>query len=126
MMSNHVDESAGDHGIAVVRTVARCIALPVVVLLLAGLVAVGRDPRMADSRAAAALTTLPLHDLATPGQVSTPLGVLTAGLVLLATAPMLTVLLVTLAHGRARRWREAAIAAGVLAVLAMSVVFKGH
>lgn len=39
---------------------------------------------------------------------------------------MLTVLLVMVALARGRQWREAAIAAGVLVVLGLSVILRHH
>lgn len=91
---------------------------PVLALLLVGLVAAVRGRLADDARAAAALTTLPLHSMESADQLLTPLGLLTAGLVLLAITPMITVLLVAVTHGRGRRWREAVMATCVLAILA--------
>lgn len=118
--------AAPGSGILVLRTVARAMVLPILVLLLAGLVAAIRDRLAADVQAAAAVTTLPLPALLSADRLATPLGLLTAGLVVLAVTPTVTVLSVAVAHGRGRRWREAAIAAGVLAILALSVAFKPH
>lgn len=127
MMTEQSRESPRDaSGVALLRTVARALTPPVGALLLVGLVAAIRNRLVADAEAAAALCTISLPELASPRQFMAPLGLLTAGLVLLATAPMLTVLSVMLAHGHGRRWREAAIAAGVLAILAVSVAFKTH
>lgn len=108
------------------RTVAWFMTPPTLTLLLVGLVAAIRARLATDAPAAAALTTLPLHALEAADQLVTPLGLLTVGLVLLAITPMITVLFVAVAHGRGRRWGEAAVATCVLAILALSVALKPH
>lgn len=120
------DASRESGGITVLRTVAWFMTPPVLALLLVGLVAAVRGRLADDARAAAALTTLPLHSMESADQLLTPLGLLTAGLVLLAITPMITVLLVAVTHGRGRRWREAVMATCVLAILALSVALKPH
>lgn len=62
---------------------------------------------LAVARAAAVLTTLPRHSIEPADQGLTPLGLLTAGLFLVAITPTITVLLVAVAHGHGRRCREA-------------------
>lgn len=126
MAQSERDSSHESGGITVLRTVAWIMTPLVLALLLMGLVASFRGRLAVDARAAAALTTVPLHTLESADQLLTPLGLLTAGLVLLAITPMVTVLLVAVAHGHGRRWREAAMAACVLAIVALSVAIRPH
>lgn len=127
MIANHGHESARHGGgVVALRTVSRAMLPLIAVLLLTGLSAAIRLPVSADARAATTITTLPVRELIDADRLLTPLGMLTAGLVVLAAAPVVTVLVVALTHGRGRRWREAAFAAAVLAILAMSVAFKAH
>lgn len=122
MKSDHPESRGRERVLILMRTMARVMTLAVVALLMAGLVSAIRDRLATDTRSDALIATLPIGDLTSPGQLMNPLGLLTAGLVLLATVPVLTVMLVTIAHGYGRRWREAAIAATVLALLAISAI----
>lgn len=69
-------------GLAVVGAVARAVAPPVAILLLTGLAAATSSPLAIDAESAAHVTTVPLRELASPGILLTPLGVLTVAFVL--------------------------------------------
>jgi len=68
---------------------------------------------------------LSLTNLAQPGAILSGRGAMSAGMVALATLPAIIVLFILVSQLRARRWKEAAVAAGVIGVLALSAVV-GH
>jgi hypothetical protein len=112
-----------------IRRLARVISAPALIAMLGGLLATLLAARAGLSLSP--VSTLPgppaqaLGDLAQSGAVFSGQGAMSVGILALAALPAITVLFILVHHLRARRWTEAGVAAGVIAVLALSAVV-GH
>ena len=111
-----------------VRRLTRVVAAPAMAAMLGGLLATLISFAPSFNSPAGELpgpAALPLIDLAQPGAALSGRGAMSAGIVALATLPAIIVLFILVKQLRARRWTEAAVAAGVIVVLALSAVV-GH
>jgi hypothetical protein len=112
-----------------VRRLTRVVAVPAMAAMFGGLIVtlfMGLTPPL--SNFAGGLpgpSALSLADLAQPGAALSGRGAMSAGMVALAALPAIIVLFILVGQLRARRWIEAAVAAGVIGVLALSAIV-GH
>ena len=112
-----------------VRRLTRVVAVPAMIAMFGGLIVtllLGFEPQLGNPAGELpGPAALSLTDLAQPGAAVSSRGVMSAGMVALAALPAIIVLFILVGQLRARRWTEAAVAAGVIAVLALSAVV-GH
>ena len=133
MLDDNVAARAGDNSQSygarvalIVRRVARVVAVPALFLMFGGLLLYGISSGWFLERLQSGL---PGPD-ATSGLLSdNPLARLRSGeaamglgLLALALVPVITVSLILLDHLRDRRWKEAAVAASVVAIMALSAI----
>ena len=107
-----------------VRRLALAVVTPACAAFVIGLARVAGSAVSATSNAIDA-PTVPLHELFTTATLVSPSGILTAGLAMLAALPALTLLAIALALLSRRRWREALLTCGVLAMLGLAACL-GH
>jgi len=112
-----------------VRRLTRMVAVPAMTAMFGGLIAtllIGFAPRLGNPAGELpGPSALSLTDLAQPGATLSGRGAMSVGIVALAALPAIIVLFILVDQLRARRWTEAAVAAGVIGVLALSAVV-GH
>jgi hypothetical protein len=112
-----------------VRRLTRVVAVPAMAAMFGGLIVTmltGFAPPLGSPAGALpGPSALSLTALAQPGAILSGRGAMSAGMVALAALPAIIVLFILVGHLRARRWTEAAVAAGVIGVLALSAVV-GH
>jgi len=112
-----------------VRRLTRVVAVPAMIAMFGGLIVtllLGFEPQLGNPAGELpGPSALSLTDLAQPGAALSGRGAMSAGMVALAALPAIIVLFILVGQLRARRWTEAAVAAGVIAVLALSAIV-GH
>jgi hypothetical protein len=107
------------------RRVARAVAVPALLLMLGGLLAYGIGHRQFLAFGWDGLpgpTTGSLAQLTGGGRSFAGEAAMSLGLLALALVPAITVGLILLDHLRDRRWKEAAVAASVVAIMALSAI----
>ena len=107
------------------RRVARLVAGPAFLLMLGGLLAYGAESGQLLQRQASGLPgpqSVPLSQLAAGSQLISAEGAMSLGLLALALVPTITVLTILVDHLRDKRWGEAAVAAAVIGIMALSAV----
>jgi hypothetical protein len=108
-----------------VRRVARVVAVPALVLMLGGLLAYGISSGQLLERGEASLPGPGVESLALLTGSGSPLAggaAMSVGLLALALTPVITVFWILIGYLRGRRWREAAVAATIVAIMALSAV----
>lgn len=125
MTAEFVDAPRSDDVLVhLVRRLSLAVVTPACAAFVIGLVRVAGSAVSATSDALDA-PTVPLHELASPATVMSPFGILTAGLAMLAALPAVTLLAIGLVLLSHRRWREALLTCGVLAMLGIAACL-GH
>ena len=133
MLDDNVAARAGDasqpYGARValiVRWVARVVAMPALLLMFGGLLLYGLSSGWFLERLRIGL---PGPDATSWLRSDNPLARLRSGeaamglgLLALALVPVITVSLILLNHLRDRRWKEAAVAASIVAIMALSAI----
>jgi len=143
MLADIISANTGDTGQAhgrrvalIVRRVARIVAVPALLLMLGGLLAYGIGSGWLLRQAWAGLPGPGTVVLIRPGdppghlfsgeaasgEAASGEAAMSLGLLALALVPAITVFLILLDHLRDRRWKEAAVAASVVAIMAFSAV----
>ena len=143
MLDDIISANTGDTGQAhgrrvalIVRRVARIVAVPALLLMLGGLLAYGIGSGWLLRQAWAGLPGPGTVVLIRPGdppghlfsgeaasgEAASGEAAMSLGLLALALVPAITVFLILLDHLRDRRWKEAAVAASVVAIMAFSAV----
>ena len=105
------------------RRVARAVAVPALVLMLGGLLAYGISSGRFLERDGASLPGPGVDSLAQLTGSGRPFAggaAMSVGLLALALTPAITVCLILIDYLRCRRWREAAVAATIVAIMALS------
>lgn len=126
MTSSSTDRRRSDDALVhLVRRLALAVVVPACAALVIGLVRVAGEAGSAAKTDAFDAPTVPLHELTTPGTITSPLGILTAGLAAFAALPALTLLAIAVALACHRRWREVVLTCGVLATLGIAACM-GH
>jgi hypothetical protein len=126
MMTFFPDRRRSDDAlVAVVRRLAVAVVTPACVVLTIGLLRAVSDAVFAANPGALDAPTVPLHELAKPDTLMSPLGMLTAGLAAFAALPAITLLAIAVARACQRRWREVCFTCGVLATLGIAACI-GH
>lgn len=117
------------HIALMVRRLTRVVAVPAMTAMFGGLIVtllVDIAPPLSNfTEGLPGPAALSLTNLAQPGASLSGRGAMSAGMVALATLPAIIVLFILISQLRARHWKEAAVAAGVIAVLALSAIV-GH
>jgi hypothetical protein len=117
---------ADDRWVALtVRRVALAVAVPALVLMLGGLLAYGISSGQLLARHGAGLPGPGVESLAQlirSGSLFTGGAAMSVGLLALALTPAITVFLILIVYLRSRRWKEAAVAATIVAIMALSAV----
>jgi hypothetical protein len=112
-----------------VRRLTRAVAVPAMAAMFGGLIVTllsGFEAPLANyAGELPGPSALSLTALVQPGAVLSGRGAMSAGMVALAALPAIIVLFILVGQLRARRWTEAAVAGGVIGVLALSAVV-GH
>ena len=116
----------GARAALIVRRVARAVAMPALLLMFGGLLLYGINSGWFLERLRIGL---PGPDATSWLRSHNPLARLRSGdaamglgLLALALVPVITVSLILLDHLRDRRWKEAAVAASVVAIMALSAI----
>ena len=119
-------QSYGARVALIVRRVARAVAVPALLLMFGGLLLYGISSGWLLERLRVGL---PGPDATSWLRSDNPLARLRSGeaamglgLLALALVPAMTVCLILLDHVRDRRWKEAAVAASVVAIMALSAI----
>ena len=119
-------QSYGARVARIVRRVARVVAVPALLLMFGGLLLYGissgwflERPRSGLPGPAATSWLRSDHPLAHLRSGEAAMGL---GLLALALVPVITVSLILFDHVRDRRWKEAAVAASVVAIMALSAI----
>ncbi len=118
-------QSYGRRVALIVRRVARIVAVPALLLMFGGLLAYGVSSGLLLDRGGAGLPgpgVGSLTRLIGPGYIFSGETAMSLGLLALALAPAITVFLILVDQLRSRRWKEAAVAASVVAIMALSAV----
>jgi hypothetical protein len=117
------------HIALMVRRLTRVVAVPAMAAMFGGLLVTllvdTAPPLSSFTEGLPGPAALSLTDLAQPGAALSGRGAMSVGMVALATLPAIIVLFILVSQLRARRWKEVAVAAGVIGVLALSAVV-GH
>jgi hypothetical protein len=109
----------------IVRRVARMVAIPALLLMLGGLLAHGLSRGGLFAGSAVGLPGPDVESLAQRtdgGRLLASGAAMSVGLLALALIPVITVSWILIDYLRSRRWREAAVAATVVAIMALSAV----
>jgi hypothetical protein len=129
IISTHAGNAAQTYGrrvALIVRRVARIVAVPALLLMLGGLLAYSISSGQLLGRAWAGFPGPGTVVLVHPGGLSERLfsgeAAMSLGLLALALVPAITVFLILVDHLRGRRWKEAVVAASVVAIMALSAV----
>jgi uncharacterized membrane protein YjjB (DUF3815 family) len=118
-------QSYGRRVALIVRRVARIVAVPALLLMFGGLLAYGVSSGLLLDRGGAGLPgpgVGSLTRLIGPGYILAGETAMSLGLLALALAPAITVFVILVDQLRSRRWKEAAVAASVVAIMALSAV----
>lgn len=108
-----------------VRRVARVVAVPALLLMLGGLLAYGIGSRQFLALGWGVLpgpTAGSLGQLTRSGRLLSGQAAMNLGLLALALVPAITVCLILLDYLRGRRWKDAVVAASVVAIMALSAI----
>lgn len=125
MTTDSVDPGPRDDAIIhLVRRLAVAVVAPAGATLVIGLLRAAGGG-LSPTPDAMDAPTVPLHELTMPDKLMSPWGVLTAGLAMLAVLPALTLIAIAVALLSRRRWREALLTCGVLAMLGLAACL-GH
>jgi hypothetical protein len=119
------DQAYGRRVARKVRRVARLVAGPAFLLMLGGLLAYGAESGQLLQRRASGLPgpqSVPLSQLTAASQLISAEGAMSLGLMAFALVPTITVLTILVDHLRDKRWGEAAVAAAVIGIMALSAV----
>jgi hypothetical protein len=122
-----VDTTRGDgrRAALTVRRVARMVAVPALLLMLGGLLAYGIGSRQFLAFGWGALpgpAAGSLGQLTRSGRSLSGEAAMSLGLLALALVPAITVCVILLDYLRSRRWKDAAVAASVVAIMALSAI----
>lgn len=131
-MRDDILASAADTALAddrraalIVRRVARMVAIPALLLMLGGLLAHGLSRGWLFAVSAVGLPGPDVESLAQRtdgGRLWASGAAVSVGLLALALIPVITVSWILIDYLRSRRWREAIVAAIVVAIMALSAV----
>jgi hypothetical protein len=129
LIAARIERSRQDPRMALmVRRLTRAVAVPAMAAMFGGLIATLMSFASQFDSPAGELpgpAALSLTDLAQPGAALSGRGAMSAGMVAMAALPAIIVLFILVSQLQAKRWTEAAVAAGVIGVLALSAVV-GH
>ena len=120
-------ENYGRQMALTVRRVSRIVAGLALLLMVGGQFASWVGARTPDA-AGTLMAQLPgppaasFHKLFGAQTLRSPYGVMSLGILALAVLPTISVILILVDNLRARRWQEALVAAGVVAILVLSSV----
>ena len=119
-------QSYGARVALIVRRVARAVAVPALLLMFGGLLLYGISSGWLLERLRVGLpgpdATSWLRSDSLLARLRSGEAAMGLGLLALALVPVITVSLILLNHLRDRRWKEAAVAASVVAIMAFSAI----
>jgi hypothetical protein len=118
-------QADGRRAALIVRRVARLLSVPALLLMLGGLLAYGIGSGHLLARSGAVLpgpAVGNLTQLTGGGRLFAGGTAMSLGLLGLALGPAITVFVILVDYLRVRRWKEAAVAAAVVAIMAFSAI----